>query len=223
MDPAVYNSFTVMSKELTNVRVLIVSLDRLFRAGLAVVLDQQPDLVVVGQIAGDEDSSLPLGVYDPDVIVWDVSWETASASRNLELLPDNPPPVLVLATTEEQTTSARLVGVKAFISRNASPDALAAAVNALSHGLMVTDPTVSPGFGDSVSNSSPSLAALLTARETDVLKLVAEGLPNKGVASRLEVSEHTVKFHVNSIMGKLNAQSRTEAVTLATRLGFLPV
>ena len=113
--------------------------------------------------------------------------------------------------------------MKAFISRNASPDALAAAVNALSHGLRVTDPTVSPGFGDSVSNSSPSLAALLIARETDVLKLVAEGLANKGVASRLEVSEHTVKFHVNSIMGKLNAQSRTEAVTLATRLGFLPV
>jgi DNA-binding NarL/FixJ family response regulator len=56
-----------------------------------------------------------------------------------------------------------------------------------------------------------------------VLKLLAEGLPNKGVVSRLEVSEHTVKFHVNSIMGKLNAQSRTEAVILATRLGLLPL
>ncbi len=56
-----------------------------------------------------------------------------------------------------------------------------------------------------------------------MLKLLAEGLPNKGVASRLEVSEHTVKFHVNSIMGKLNAQSRTEAVILATRLGLLPL
>ena len=73
MDPAVYNSFTGMSKELTKVRVLIVSLDRLSRAGLAVELGQQPDLVVVGQIAGDEVSSLPLGVYDSDVIVWDVS------------------------------------------------------------------------------------------------------------------------------------------------------
>ena len=62
-----------MSDELTKVRVLIVSLDRLSRAGLAAELDQQLGLVVVGQIAGDEDSSLPLGVYDPDVIVWDVS------------------------------------------------------------------------------------------------------------------------------------------------------
>jgi len=66
-----------MSDELTKVRVLIVSLDRLSRAGLAAELDQQLGLVVVGQIAGDEDSSLPLGVYDPDVIVRDVSRETA--------------------------------------------------------------------------------------------------------------------------------------------------
>ncbi len=212
-----------MSDELTKVRVLIVSLDRLSRAGLAVELDQQPGLVVVGQISGDEDSSLPLGVYDPDVIVWDVSWETTTASRNLGLLPKNPPPVLILATTEEQTTSARLAGMKAFISRNASPDALAAALNALSHGLVVIDPTVSPGFVASDSNSAPNIATSLAARETDVLKLVAEGFPNKGVVSRLEVSEHTAKFHVHSIMGKLNAQSRTEAVTLATRLGLLPV
>ena len=108
-----------MSDELTKVRVLIVSLDRLSRTGLAAELHQQLGLVVVRQIAGDEDSSLPLGVCNPDVIVWDVSWETASASRNLELLPENPPPVLVLATTEEQTSSARLAGMKAFISRNA--------------------------------------------------------------------------------------------------------
>ena len=63
----------------------------------------------------------------------------------------------------------------------------------------------------------------MTPRENDVLWFLAEGLPNKGVASRLEVSEHTVKFHVNSIMGKLNAQNRTEAVTLATRPGLLPL
>ena len=90
-----------MSDELTKVRVLIVSLDRLSRAGLAVELDQQPGLVVVGQIAGDEDSSLLLGVYDPDVTVWDVPWQTSPSSRNLELLLENPPPVLVLATTDQ--------------------------------------------------------------------------------------------------------------------------
>ena len=66
---------------MTELRVLVVSLDRLSRAGLASVLDQQPGLTVVGQVSGDEDPFLSADVYDPDVIVWDVSWETASASH----------------------------------------------------------------------------------------------------------------------------------------------
>ena len=206
---------------MTQLRVLVVSRDLLSRAGLAAVLDQQPGLTVVGQVSGDEDSFLPLDVYGPDVIVWDVSWETASASHNLALLPENSPSVLALAATENQAAQARAGGAKAFLSRSASPEALAAALTALSHGLLVTDPSLSGGSG--VTASGPATASLLTPRENDVLRLLAEGLPNKAVASRLEVSEHTVKFHVNSIMSKLNAQSRTEAVTLATRLGLLPL
>ena len=206
---------------MTQLRVLVVSRDLLSRAGLAAVLDQQPGLTVVGQVSGDEDSFLPLDIYGPDVIVWDVSWETASASQNLALLPENSPPVLALAATEHQAAQARAAGARAFLSRSASPEALAAALTALSHGLLVTDPSLSGGSG--VTASGPATASLLTPRENDVLRLLAEGLPNKAVASRLEVSEHTVKFHVNSIMGKLNAQSRTEAVILATRLGLLPL
>ncbi len=206
---------------MTQLRVLVVSLDRLSRAGLAAVLDQQPGLTVVGQVSGDENPFLPLDVYAPDVVVWDVSWETASATDNLRLLPENTPSVLALAATRNQAAQARAAGAQAFLSRDASPEAMAAALTALSHGLQVTDPALSGGSGSAVPG--PGSASLLTPREHDVLRLLAEGLPNKGVASRLEVSEHTVKFHVNSIMGKLNAQSRTEAVALATRLGLLPL
>ena len=74
---------------MTELRVLVVSLDRLSHAGLASVLDQQPGLTVVGQVSGDEESFLPADIYDPDGIVWDVSWETASATRNLGLLSEN--------------------------------------------------------------------------------------------------------------------------------------
>ena len=206
---------------MNQLRVLVVSLDRLSRAGLAAELDQQPGLTVVGQVSGEEDSFLPLDVYGPDVIVWDVSWEPASASRNLGLLPENSPAVLALAASEQQAAQARAAGAQAYLSRGASPEALAAALTALSHGLQVTDPSLTRG----PNATAPEIDAPspLTPRENDVLRLLAEGLPNKGVASRLEVSEHTVKFHVNSIMGKLNAQSRTEAVTLATRLGLLPL
>jgi DNA-binding NarL/FixJ family response regulator len=206
---------------MTELRVLVVSLDRLSRAGLASVLDQQPGLTVVGQVSGDEDSFLSADVYDPDVIVWDVSWETASASHNLGLLSENSPAVLALAATVDQAGQARKAGAQTVLGRNSSPEALAAALAALSHGLQVTDPALSGDLG--LSPSGPGSVSPLTPRENDVLRLLAEGLPNKGVASRLEVSEHTVKFHVNSIMGKLNAQNRTEAVTLATRLGLLPL
>jgi len=206
---------------MTQLRVLVVSLDRLSRAGVAAVLDQQADLNVVGQVSGDESALLPLDVYAPDVIVWDVSWETASAMDNLGLLPENTPPVLALAATENQAVQARAAGARGFLSRDASPEALAAAIMALSHGLQVNDPALAGGSAP--TSPGPGSASPLTPREHDVLRLLAEGLPNKGVASRLGVSEHTVKFHVNSIMGKLNAQSRTEAVILATRLGLLPL
>ena len=206
---------------MTELRVLVVSLDLLSRAGLAAVLDEQPGLTVVGQVSGDEGSFLSLDVYAPDVIVWDVSWKTESATDNLKLLPESTPSVLALAANDNQAAQARAAGAQGFLSRDASPDALAAALTALRHGLQVTDPVLSGGPGP--ANPGPGSASLLPPRENAVRRLLAEGLPNKGVASRLDVSEHTVKFHVNSIMGKLNAQSRTEAVTLATRLGLLPL
>ena len=210
---------------MADLRILVVSSDRLSRAGLAAVLDQQPGLRVVGQIPGDGDASLLLDVraqmdiYSPDVIVWDISWETETALVNLGFLPEDAPPVLALAATGNQAAQARTADAQGILGRDSSPEALAAAVMALSHGLKVTDPVLSVG----PAPTAPASGSLLTPREQDVLRLLAEGLPNKGVASRLEVSEHTVKFHVNSIMGKLNAQSRTEAVTLATRLGLLPI
>ena len=206
---------------MTLLRVLVVCRDRLSRAGLAAVLDQRSGLTVVGQIAGDDNSLLPLDIYVPDVIVWDVSWETSNAVNSLGLLPEDAPPVLALAVTSDQAAQARAAGAQALLSRDASPEALAAAAVALSHGLQVTDPALA-GVS-AAATPEPGSASLLTPKEQDVLKLLAEGLPNKGVVSRLEVSEHTVKFHVNSIIGRLNAQSRTEAVILATRLGLLPL
>ena len=92
---------------MTELRVLVVSLDRLSRADLASVLDQQPDPTVVGQVSGDEESFLPADIYDPNVIVWDVSWETASATRNLGLVSENSPAVLALALAPPWTRPAR--------------------------------------------------------------------------------------------------------------------
>jgi DNA-binding NarL/FixJ family response regulator len=193
---------------------------------LAALLEQQPGIAVAGQITGEDGPegdrlAQALEIYSPEVLVWDVAWEPSAAIDNLGLLPEGAPPVLAMASSEAQAFQARTAGAIGVLSRGAGADVLSAALTAVAQGLLVSDPTISGGPG------SPGIAAPspvdLTPRELEVLLLLAEGLPNKGVASRLSVSEHTVKFHVNSIMGKLNAQSRTEAVTRATRLGLLPL
>jgi len=92
---------------------------------------------------------------------------------------------------------------------------------AAAHGLVVLDPSLVNPVLEARDPSSASLVEELTPRELEVLGLLAEGLPNKAIARRLGISDHTVKFHVNAVLGKLGAQSRTEAVVRATRLGLI--
>jgi DNA-binding NarL/FixJ family response regulator len=114
--------------------------------------------------------------------------------------------------------------VRGFLLADANGDEIAAAVGAVTQGLSVLEPPL----GRTLAAAAPFSAAVdsqleedLTAREHEVLALLALGLPNKTIASRLLISEHTVKFHVGSIMTKLGAASRTEAVTTAARRGLL--
>lgn len=88
-------------------------------------------------------------------------------------------------------------------------------------GLVVSDPSLGPGLRPERGREEAPLVEDLTPREREALQLLAEGLSNKEIARRLGTSEHTAKFHVNAILGKLNAHSRTEAVTRAARLGLI--
>jgi two-component system, NarL family, response regulator YdfI len=114
-------------------------------------------------------------------------------------------------------------GVKAVLPASATGPQIVAAAQAAAAGLVVLHPSEVESFLQmEETNEAPSaLPEALTPRETEVLGLLAEGLGNKEIASRLGVSEHTVKFHVASIMGKLGAASRTEAVTLGIRHGIV--
>ena len=98
---------------------------------------------------------------------------------------------------------------------------IAAALHGVINDLVVLDPDFVAAPLTFIEPSPAPLPERLTAREMEVLQLLSEGLPNKVIAQKLGVSEHTVKFHVNAIMGKLGAQSRTEAVVRATRLGLI--
>lgn len=115
-------------------------------------------------------------------------------------------------------------GVRAVLPRNISSDELVAGLDAVAAGLIVLDPAEANAMFLAAELTSSPLAELvepLTPRENEVLQMLASGLANKEIAARLAISEHTVKFHVASILGKLGAASRTEAVTIGIRRGLV--
>jgi DNA-binding NarL/FixJ family response regulator len=91
----------------------------------------------------------------------------------------------------------------------------------VAQGLLIVDPVLAPALLPLREREIEPLPEALTPREVEVLQLLADGRPNKTIALQLGISEHTVKFHVNSILNKLDVQSRTEAVVRATRLGLV--
>jgi DNA-binding NarL/FixJ family response regulator len=170
-----------------------------------------------------------IDVYRPDVLVWDFGWEPLAALECFselsdELGSDSLLPVLILLPNEERAGEAAALlrdwPAGGLLLRDTPASQLTAAISAIALGLLVFDPllAVLPANQDLLPEAP---AESLTPREREVLQLLAEGLANKMIAQQLGISDHTVKFHVNAIMTKLNAQSRTEAVVRATRLGLI--
>ncbi len=193
-------------------KVLIVAENPLARMGLAALLAGQPDVDVVGQSSGQHVTA-DLEQSAAEVLVWDWGWEAAP-----KLPPDVP--VVALLKQPEEAAEAWAAGARGLLLGNTRADGLSAALRAVLEGLTVFEPALTTALLVSPAAPEPPAEAL-TPREMDVLQLLAEGLPNKIIAQRLTITDHTVKFHVNAIMSKLGVQSRTEAVVRATRLGFI--
>ena len=205
---------------MTPLRVLVVADDPLARAGLHNLLAEQTDLEVAAENAGDASVTQAFRAYQPDVVLWDLGWGEHGLNWREPLadLIETGAPVIALISEVSQISELRSAGVRGLLGREAGPDRIAAAVLAVQQGLLALEPRF----------ELPMVAPLedlplegLTDREREVLQLMAEGLSNKSIAFRLEISEHTVKFHVNGILRKLGAQSRTDAVVRATRLGWI--
>jgi two-component system, NarL family, nitrate/nitrite response regulator NarL len=198
------------------VRVFVVSEDPLVRSGLASLLAGQPGIVVGGQMSPDE---LPAGGGESEVAVWDAG-SGASGLEHLDETATRSLRVLAVLADEGQAAEALGAGARGVVLRDAGAARLAAAVRAVAEGLVVLDAVAA----ESVLRPRPATPATiehLTPREQEVLQLLAQGLSNKLIAARLGISDHTVKFHVNAILGKLGAQSRTEAIAQAARLGLV--
>jgi DNA-binding NarL/FixJ family response regulator len=209
-----------------DLRVLVVASSPLARAGLTALLDGAAGISIVGQHDGNVDLPDALDIYRPDALIWDMGWEPllhldrlneVGSAAVLALIADE-------ATTLESAAALLGAGVRGLLLQDARTDKLTAALEALGQGLVVLTPAVADSLRAEPPLTVPQPAPLidaLTPRELEVINLIAEGLPNKTIAGRLEISEHTVKFHVNAILTKLNAQSRTEAVVRATRMGLI--
>lgn len=210
-----------MSSLADNLRLLIVADDPLVRAGLAAILANQPNYTIVGQTAGEADLLTELDIYQPDVVVWDLGWDPATKLDHLADLKEANLPVVALLPDETYASEVWGAGARGLLPRDVNTDKLLAALRAAVQGLVTFEPELAGGLLPDRHLESPPLVEELTPRELEVLQILAEGLPNKAIARRLGISEHTVKFHVNAILSKLGAQSRTEAVVYATRLGLI--
>ena len=202
-------------------RVLVVADDPLARGGLAALLTDHPGCTVVGQVAGEGDLSAVLGIYRPEVVAWDLGWNPTLALQHLSDLREAQVPVVALLPDETHAADAWTAGARGLLLRDSDAASLILTLNTVAQGLVVLDPELAAALSPVRDRAPAPLIGELTPREHEVLRLLAEGLPNKSIAHKLGISEHTVKFHVNAILGKLDAQSRTEAVTRATRLGLI--
>ncbi|HKS90814.1 MAG TPA: response regulator transcription factor [Tepidiformaceae bacterium] len=199
------------------VPVVVVSPSPAVRSGLRALTDGRDGIVVVAEsIDLLDDTGEPAAVIVGEAADFTLAeWREAAESRA----------VVLLGARESLLPYRGLLRAPAgLLLREASADEITAAVLAAARGLSVLDPSLAdalPLVGAIFAEGGA--ASPLTHREVDVLRLVAAGLPNKAIALQLHISDHTVKFHMGSIMSKLDASSRTEAVTLAVRQGILPL
>jgi two-component system, NarL family, response regulator YdfI len=209
------------------IRVCIVAASPLARAGLENLLAAR-GVEVAGSFATIDSLGDLLADSAPDVILVDASGDSPevlvaqltdsdlASDAAIVVLADNLPPAF--------SADALRAGVRAVLPSDVSPDQLVASLQAVAAGLFVIHPTelttVLPGAVPA-TQSLPELAEPLTRREREVLQMLASGLGNKEIAARLNISDHTAKFHVASILGKLGAATRTEAVSLGIRRGLV--
>lgn len=207
---------------MNSLHVLIASADPLTRAGLAALLANPPDLTVAGQLSIDQIFEAEFDLFRPDAILLDLGWDAETAFDILPELVEIDRPVVTLLPDPDAVPEIWRLGVAGLLARDASVEQIQAALQGVSRNLRVLAPEFAAVLAPpAAAEPTAPIPEPLTPRESEVLQLLAEGLPNKTIARRLDISEHTVKFHVNAILGKLNAQSRTEAVVRASQAGLI--
>jgi DNA-binding NarL/FixJ family response regulator len=200
------------------VRVLVVGSDPLARSSLAALLGSDPDFALVGEESGA--APLSKDSARAQVLIWDLGLEPRQA---LDRLRGEHPSTPAVALVPDEATAAQAIaaGASGVLFRYLDRARLFAALRAVIQGLAVLEEPMGRSLLRARFEPRPLTEEPLTAREREVLQLLSQGLSNKEIAQRLGISAHTARFHVNAILAKLGAQSRTEAVVQAARRGLV--
>jgi len=215
------------------ITVLLVDDQALVRTGFRMILEAEPDLEVVGEAADGREAIEQARSVSPDVVLMDVRMpeiDGIEATRQLLAAPDATAKVVMLTTfdMDEYVYEALRAGASGFLLKDVPPEQLVAGIRAVASGDALLAPSVTRRVieefvrrpPDSV-RAAPAQLAELTARELEVLKLIARGLSNAEIAKDLFVSETTVKTHVAHVLMKLQLRDRVQAVVLAYESGLV--
>ena len=206
------------------IRIAVAATSAVRRAGLESIIGSHAEFQLAGSF-GTVASLAPFArSSELDVIVID-----SDSIHDRLLEPTSEAAIVLLTEVSDARSISRLLrsGVRAILSRESEPEDVLSAIFAVHDGLVLLSmpaaESLAAVFGDQAPEFEDELSEEITSRETDVLRMLAEGLVNKDIAARLGISEHTVKFHISSILDKLGASTRTEAVTQGIRRGLIPI
>jgi DNA-binding NarL/FixJ family response regulator len=212
------------------IKILVVDDHEVVRDGISVMMGRQQDFAVVGEASNGLEAIEKVQDLRPDVVLMDLrmpQMDGVQAMRRIRA-EDASVKFIVLTTydSDEYIFDAIEAGAKGYLLKDASREELFQAVRAVHRGESLIEPGVAAKILDRLAqlsrrSSQPSVAELLSERETEVLQLMASGSPNKAIAAALSISESTVKTHVANIFQKLEVNQRTEAVTKAMSLGII--
>ena len=204
-------------------RIVIADDHSVVRRGLRMFLAMDPELVVVGEAADGEEAVHLARLLLPDIVLMDLLMPVMDGITSTAIIRSELPDTEVLALTsvleDASVVGAVRAGAIGYLLKDTDADALCRAIKAAAAGQVQLTPQAAARLMQAVS--APESPEALTERETEVLRLLAQGKANKEIARSLNISEKTVKVHVSNILSKLGVQSRTQATLYAIRVGLV--